>query len=127
MMFSRAEVLKRIRPLAESEDYEAARSLLSSPKAQPYDPPVRKTDAEPRVVRPSDIIGTWKARLQNARKQGKKLYGCADFVRNLDQLSDTADLVTCSFKDSHSTGLFWFEAASDRPIGFVIVGSPADS
>ena len=121
MTFTNDDILAKIQQLAGSKDFSTAESFLKARDVKPYDPAIGGKHSRERVMRRSDIIDTWRSRLQNSVAKGIKLYGCADFVRKLNDLSDNAGLLNVSFKGTSGTGLFWFMADSEEPIGFVIM------
>lgn len=120
MKFTKDTVQNRLKDLSASADLSVARSFLTSPFTVQVDPLIVGKLADERIVFPRDIIRTWDARCENARRKGFKLAGCADFVRKLKSIDNQAELINVVFKNNEGTGLFWFDRKSDELIGFVI-------
>lgn len=128
MKFTKETVLLRLKELSTLKDFAAAEELLQSPETQLFDPEIAGKEVSDMRVRPKDIVRTWTVRRDRGIEIGKPLRGCDDFLDRLNSLPSTAELLSVAFKSPAETGLFWFEAASERPIGFVITnkGLPVD-
>ncbi|WBO58997.1 hypothetical protein GT370_18230 [Acidocella sp. MX-AZ03] len=98
-----------------------AEEFLRSPETEPYNPPIGGKLSRERTVKRSDIIGTWTSRLANSIKKNKDLYGCADFVKSLNEMPGEARLFSLSFKNQRKIGTFWFTVETEKPVGFVVV------
>ena len=120
MKFTKETVLLRLRELSTSKDFALAEEFLKSPETVLFNPEIAGKRAGDRRVRPKEIVKTWTARRDHGIEIGKPLHGCDDFLDRLNGLPSTAEVVNVAFVSPAKTGLFWFEATSEKPIGFVI-------
>jgi hypothetical protein len=120
MTMNRIDVLEQIAPLSDLEDYPMAKMFLQYSGTEMAGPNINGKAFWEGIVKPEDILATWKSRLWNASKKGIHLYGCAEFVDQLQSLPQQTELLSLSFRNEKMVGTFWFVKENVRPIGFVL-------
>ncbi len=73
------------------------------------------------AVQPAhEVLSVWSIRLWNATLKARRYVGLADLVRTLLTLSPDQNVEQIALRSGPKTGLVFFIAGTDKPIGAVI-------
>jgi hypothetical protein len=110
----RISILRRV----EAEESHAPEKSLKAWLARKD---TRLLSEEPARVTVFQTSHVWRVRLEILRDQGRPLHGAEKFLANLDRLTGQKKLEQFSFTGSELAGEVFFEQASGKFVGSVMV------